>query len=128
MPKQVNTSVNSLSWYNKDTKIQSLQKDSNLPDNTNTVEEGELLGQHHQNQMQRFYEYLQVNVATASMAASAIGVPQKNITRYKRMLEEAGKLWETTKAKCRETGFIASYLTTDKTKAPIRTTIQLSLF
>jgi len=51
------------------------------------------------------------------MVAAATGVPQKNICRYKRDLEKAGRLWEITKAACKLTGFKAWYLTTDKAKA-----------
>lgn len=60
------------------------------------------------------------------MVAAATGVPQKCITRYKRDLEKAGKLWEVLKAVCKETGFKAYYLTTDQTKAP--NSPQLNLF
>lgn len=71
-----------------------------------------------QNQRQTIFEYLQKHVATASMVASATGVPQKNICRYKRNLEKAGQIWETTKTTCKETGFKAWYLTTNKAKGP----------
>ena len=37
-------------------------------------------------QLQFVFEYLQLHTATASMVAAAIGVPQKNICRYKRSL------------------------------------------
>ena len=65
------------------------------------------------NQLQTIFEYLQKNVATASMIADATGISQKNICRYKRDLEKAGRLWETEKKACKKTGFKAYYLTTD---------------
>ena len=67
----------------------------------------------HYNQLQTIFEYLQKNVATASMIADATGIYQKNICRYKRDLEKAGRLWETEKKACKKTGFKAYYLTTD---------------
>jgi hypothetical protein len=79
-------------------------------------------------QLQTIFEYLQTNVATASMITAATGVPQKCITRYKRDLEKAGRLWEIMKTTCKETGFKAWYLTTDKSKAPNSFTNQLNLF
>lgn len=78
-------------------------------------------------QLQIFYTFLQTQVATASMVAAATGVPQKNITRFKRRLEIAGRLWEVTRTRCQLTGCRASYLTTDPAKAP-NSTFQLSLF
>jgi hypothetical protein len=80
----------------------------------------------HLNQLQTIFTYLQSNVATASMISEATGIPQKNICRYKRDLEKAGRLWETGKAPCKKTGFKAWYLTTDPSKAPLPT--QLNLF
>lgn len=78
------------------------------------------------NQLQTIFEYLQKNIATASMVSDATGVPQKNLCRYKRDLEKAGRLWEIEKKLCKKTGFRAWYLTTDPTKAPISS--QLNLF
>ncbi|HWZ02023.1 MAG TPA: hypothetical protein VNX40_00360, partial [Mucilaginibacter sp.] len=60
--------------------------------------------QNHPNQLKIVYEYLQTHVATASMIASATGVPQKNICRYKRELEQNGKLSQLVKMPCKETG------------------------
>lgn len=72
----------------------------------------------HATQLKTIFEYLRKNVATASMVSAATGVPQKCITRYKRDLELAGKLWEVDKRLCKETGFRAWYLTCDPEKAP----------
>lgn len=73
----------------------------------------------------RFYHHLLNNTATASMASEALEIPQKNITRYKRELEDNGLLWEVEKKKCKSTGYIAAYLTTDLLKVPANN--QLSL-
>jgi len=69
-------------------------------------------------QLQTVLFFLKDNIATASMIANATGVPQKNICRYKRDLEQSGQLWELRKSKCQDTGFKAWYLTTDPSKAP----------
>lgn len=71
----------------------------------------------HFNQLQTIFQYLQENIATASMVADATGIYQKNICRYKRDLEKAGRLWELAKATCKKTGFKAWYLTTSPAQA-----------
>lgn len=81
----------------------------------------------HLNQLKTIFQYLKKHVATASMVADVTGIYQKNICRYKRDLEKAGKLWEVRKATCKKTGFRAWYLTTDPEKAPQLPT-QLNLF
>lgn len=78
------------------------------------------------NQFKKVFEYLQHHVATASMVASATGVPQKNICRYKRELEQQGMLSQIKKATCKETGFKAWYLTTNRRM--FRQNNQLNLF
>lgn len=80
-----------------------------------------------QNQLQTIFQYLLKHVATASMTSEATGIPQKNICRYKRDLEKAGRLWEVKKSLCKVTGFRAWYITTNEAKAPKRPT-QLNLF
>lgn len=82
----------------------------------------------HLNQLQTIFQYLQKNIATASMVTDATGVPQKNITRYKRNLEKAGMLWEVEKKLCKKTGFKAWYLTTNPDKSPKQHCSQLNLF
>jgi len=79
-----------------------------------------------QNQLNTVFEYLQNHVATASMVATATGVPQKNICRYKRELEESGRLSQLAKRTCKETDFKAWYLTTDPRK--VNHNPQLNLF
>lgn len=81
----------------------------------------------HHNQLKTIFQFLQHHVATASMAADATGIYQKNICRYKRDLEKAGRLWEVTKATCKKTGFKAWYITTNPDIAPKRPP-QLNLF
>lgn len=78
-------------------------------------------------QVQTIFEYLQVNVATASMVADATGVPQKNICRYKRDLERTGLLVEVHKGVCQITGFKAWYITADPSQFPQQQQ-QLNLF
>jgi hypothetical protein len=80
------------------------------------------------NQLQTIFQYLQDHVATASMTTEATGVPQKCITRYKRDLEKAGRLWEIEKKHCKKTGFKAWYLTTDPDKVTNNSSTQLMLF
>jgi hypothetical protein len=63
-------------------------------------------------QKQIFFEYLQNHTATCSMVCEATGIKQKCATRYKRELEDAGKLFEIKRELCELTGFRASYLTT----------------
>lgn len=77
-------------------------------------------------QLQTIFSFLYENIATASMVSAATGIPQKNICRYKRDLEQAGLLWEITKSYCKLTKFKAWYLTTDPRKAAISP--QLKLF
>ena len=79
-------------------------------------------------QLQTIFEYLQKNIATASMVADATGIYQKNICRYKRDLEKAGRIWETEKKTCKKTGFKAWYLTTNPNNSPKNSFNQLSLF
>ena len=64
-------------------------------------------------QLKTIFQYLQKHIATASMVSAATGIPQKNICRYKRDLEKAGRLYEIEKKLCKKTGFKAWYLTTN---------------
>ena len=77
------------------------------------------------NQLQTIFHYLQEHTATASMVANATEVPQKNICRYKRDLENAGRLWETEKKLCEHTGFRAWYLTTNPDNSPLNNQLEL---
>ena len=75
-------------------------------------------GNDNSNQLKTIFQFLFENVATASMVAEETGVPQKNICRYKRDLENLGRLWEIEKKPCEKTGFKAWYLTTNPDLAP----------
>ena len=79
------------------------------------------------NQLKTIFDYLQKNIVTASMVSKETGIPQKNICRYKRDLEQSGRLWELYKTNCKLTGFKAWYLTTDPDKVPNHSK-QLRLF
>jgi len=73
---------------------------------------------HFRTQKQIVFQYLQEHTATASMVTEATKILQKNICRYKRDLEKAGRLWQVRRVACKETGCKAWYLTTDPAKAP----------
>jgi len=66
------------------------------------------------NQQRQYFQYLQTHIATNSMVSKATGIPQKNLTRYKREFEDAGLLFEVYKGICKLTKFRATYLTTNK--------------
>ena len=78
-------------------------------------------------QLQKVYNYLMNNVATASMVEKALGVHQKCITWYKRELEKSGRLFEVYKAKCEVTGFQASYLSCNPENNPNKNQLRLDL-
>lgn len=69
-------------------------------------------------QLKTIFQYLRDHVATASMVEEATGVHQKCITRYKRDLEKAGRLWEVKRDYCKRTGFKAWFLTTNPDNNP----------
>ena len=77
-------------------------------------------------QLETIFLFLQKHIATAAMVSAATGVPHKNICRYKRDLEKAGRLWEIEKKLCKQTGFKAWYLTTIPEQSPFNN--QLNLF
>ena len=77
-------------------------------------------------QLKTIFNYLQKHTATASMVSAETGIPQKNICRYKRDLEDAGRLWEVEKKHCKHTGFKAWYLTANPDNAPFNN--QLKMF
>jgi len=68
---------------------------------------------HSRKEKETIFLFLQNHLATASMISKAMGIPQKNICRYKRDLEQAGELWEVSKQLCKVTGYKAWYLTTN---------------
>lgn len=77
-------------------------------------------------QMRCFYEYLKKNTASRYMASVQTGIPLQNICRYVDMLKKLNKIAVYKLEKCKITGFIVEYLTTDEALFPNQT--QLSLF
>lgn len=75
---------------------------------------------YHSNQMAIYFNYLQKHIATNSMVTDATGIPQKNLTRYKRNFQSAGLLFEVYKGICKKTKHRATYLTTNKNLIPIK--------
>jgi hypothetical protein len=81
----------------------------------------------HEAQEKVVYDYLLMHVASASMVTDATGVPQKCICRYKRAYEQAGRLQQIKKDRCKITGRNVWYLTTNKDLF-VKTSPQLTLF
>ena len=75
---------------------------------------------YHSNQMAIYFNYLKKHIATNSMVTDATGIPQKNLTRYKRYFQIAGLLFEVRKGICKKTKHRATYLTTNKNLIPIK--------
>ena len=65
--------------------------------NSNPLHKRQGKDKHFATQMEIVFLYLQDAIATASMVEAATGIHQKNICRYKRTLEKAGKLWQVEK-------------------------------
>ena len=95
---------------------------------TSPLRKRQCKGKKHLTQLQAIFQYLLKHIATASMVSAATGIYQKNICRYKRDLEKAGRLWEIEKTVCKKTGFKAWYLTTNPEQAPKHLLTQLNLF
>jgi hypothetical protein len=72
------------------------------------------------------YDYLLFNVVSATMVTHATGVVQKNVTRFKRKFEALGLLAEVKNSKCKITGRVVAYITTNPALFPKQT--QLTLF
>lgn len=62
---------------------------------------------------QSIFRYLQNHSSTTSMVSKASGIPQKNITCFKRDLEKHGLLYEVEKKLSELIGFKACYLATN---------------
>ena len=69
-------------------------------------------------QLKTIFNYLQNNIATATMVHEATGIPRPNITRYKRDLEKKELLAEVKKGYCQITNHLAWYITTNKKHFP----------
>ncbi len=78
-------------------------------------------------QKETIFQYLENNIATASMVSFATGIAHKNITRYKADLQKVGKLWEVKKEVCEHTGYKAFWLTCNPEFAPNQSK-QITLF
>ncbi len=65
-------------------------------------------------------------IAKDSIVVDATGMQQRKISRFKRDLEKAGRLWETEKTLCKQTSFKAWYLLTNRRN--IICSNQLNLF
>jgi len=100
-----------------------MKNNINTPDNLLRIDSDK--DNYKRTQLKTIFEYLQNNIATASMVTDATGITQKNICRYKRDLEKAGRLCEIEKKLCKKTGFKAWYLTTNPDLFPKSNQINL---
>lgn len=78
------------------------------------------------NELQVVYEYLQTNIATATMAATGLNIYQPALCRRKRTLEKAGKLMGVKTGYCKITKCEATYLSTNAAWFPANS--QLNYF
>lgn len=81
----------------------------------------------HEAQEKIVFDYLLTHVASASMVTDGTGVPQKCVTRYKRKFERMGLLKQVKRDRCKITGRMVWYLTTNKDLFSKRT-LQLTMF
>tara|TARA_R110000824_G_scaffold209263_4_gene395065 strand:- start:542 stop:835 length:294 start_codon:yes stop_codon:yes gene_type:complete len=96
-----------------------------MKNETNNPKNVDVKDSNYKNQLKIIFRYLQDNIATASMIADATGIPHKNICRYKRDLEKAGRLWEMVEKQCKIIGFLAWYLTTNPNNTPLNNQLEL---
>jgi DNA invertase Pin-like site-specific DNA recombinase len=88
--------------------------------------EGNENQQHKDNEIQRVYEYLKKETATATMAAVALNIYRPNLCRRKRTLQKAGHLIEVKKGYCpitKRNG--VQFLTTNPVMMPINSKLKL---
>lgn len=78
-------------------------------------------------QIQKVFDFLSKRSATSTMVSKSTGIPQKNICRYKVMLQNQGLLREIEKRPCKITGLYAWYISCDPERFPISDK-QLNLF
>jgi Mn-dependent DtxR family transcriptional regulator len=78
------------------------------------------------NELDAVYEYLQNNVATATMTATALNIYRPSLCRRKRTLEKAGLLVEVKNAYCKVTKCKAAYLTTNPQWFPIQSQLKFN--
>lgn len=77
-------------------------------------------------QLNQVQDFLYSNIATATMAAVALGIYRPTLCRIKRELEKAALLAEVKRARCPVTNSKAWYLTCNPEMFPIDP--QLNLF
>ncbi|MGO4820950.1 MULTISPECIES: hypothetical protein [unclassified Flavobacterium] len=70
------------------------------------------VGKSFASQKRHYFNYLKKHVATNSMVTAKTGIPQKNLTRFKRQFQKKGLLFEVFTGICQKTKFRATYLTT----------------
>ena len=85
-----------------------------MRENSNNLRIQQDKDNHFKSEYYLFREYLRNNTHTCTMACDALGIPQKNATRYKRTLEAAGILMEVCVTYCKSTGCLAAYLTSNE--------------
>lgn len=76
------------------------------------------------NEIQRVYEYLKKETATATMAAVALNIYRPNLCRRKRTLQKAGHLIEVKRGYCQITKHVAYYLSTNPAMMPINSQLK----
>jgi len=83
-------------------------------------------GQDEDKELSAVYEYLQHNIATATMVAVDLDIYRPNLSWRKRALEKTGKLKVVKIGICPVTKHKAAFLTTNPDLFPVKS--QLSLF
>lgn len=77
-------------------------------------------------QKAKFYQYLSNKVTSCTDVATVLNLPQKSLTWIKKEFELAGALKVVEKNRCPHTGRRVQFITTDPTKFPKPS--QLNLF
>ena len=77
-------------------------------------------------ELKAIYEYLQSNIATATMTATALNIYRPSLCRRKRTLEKAGLLVEVKAGYCKVTKCKAAYLTTNPAWFPFQSQLKLN--
>ena len=77
-------------------------------------------------ELKAVYEYLQNNVATATMTATALNIYRPNLCRHKKTLQKAGLLVELNKGICKITKCRAAYITCNTKLFPINSQLNFS--
>ena len=78
------------------------------------------------NELIAVYEYLQNNIATATMTATALNIYRPSLCRRKRTLEKAGLLVEVKAGYCKVTRCKAAYLTTNPAWFPFQSQLKMN--